>query len=82
MFVVFLLYLSKAFRMSTKYKATSTEDAYFIKITTVGWVDLFTRLNQKYIIINALQHLPVGRQVVKKIKDPDSADLQSVPTTM
>jgi hypothetical protein len=29
--------------MSTKYKATTTEDAYFITITTVGWVDLFTR---------------------------------------
>ncbi len=27
--------------MSTKYKATTTEDAYFITITTVGWVDLF-----------------------------------------
>ncbi|WP_016991396.1 REP-associated tyrosine transposase [Flavobacterium sp. ACAM 123] len=41
--------------MSTKYKATSTEEAYFITIT-VGWVDVFTRLNQKYILINALQH--------------------------
>jgi REP element-mobilizing transposase RayT len=42
--------------MSTKYKATSTEEAYFITITTVGWVDVFTRLNQKYVVINALQH--------------------------
>jgi REP element-mobilizing transposase RayT len=42
--------------MSTKYKATTTEEAFFITITTVGWVDLFTRLNQKNIIINALQH--------------------------
>jgi REP element-mobilizing transposase RayT len=42
--------------MSTKYKATTTEEAYFITITTVGWIDVFTRLNQKYIIINALQH--------------------------
>ena len=31
--------------MSTKYKATTTEDAYFITITTVGWIDIFTRLN-------------------------------------
>ncbi|PIV97733.1 MAG: transposase, partial [Flavobacteriaceae bacterium CG17_big_fil_post_rev_8_21_14_2_50_31_13] len=23
--------------MSTKYKATTTEEAYFITITTVGW---------------------------------------------
>jgi len=42
--------------MSTKYKATTTEDAYFITITVVGWVDIFTRVNQKYILINALQH--------------------------
>ena len=42
--------------MSTKYKATTTEEAYFITITTVGWIDVFTRLNQKYNIINALNY--------------------------
>ncbi|ESU27055.1 transposase [Flavobacterium limnosediminis JC2902] len=42
--------------MSTKYKATTTEDAFFITITVVGWVDVFTRVNQKYILTNALQH--------------------------
>jgi REP element-mobilizing transposase RayT len=42
--------------MSTKYKATTTEEAYFITITTVGWVDVFTRLNQKQVIIQALQY--------------------------
>jgi REP element-mobilizing transposase RayT len=42
--------------MSTKYKATTTEEAYFITITTVGWVDIFTRLNQKYTLINALRY--------------------------
>ena len=42
--------------MSTKYKATTTEEAYFITITTVGWIDVFTRLNQKYNIINALAY--------------------------
>ncbi|MEA1786948.1 transposase [Arenibacter sp. GZD96] len=41
--------------MSTKYKATTAEEAYFITITTVGWVDVFTRLNQKYVILNALK---------------------------
>ena len=25
--------------MSTKYKATTTDEAYFITITTVGWID-------------------------------------------
>lgn len=42
--------------MSTKYTATDKDKAYFITITTVGWVDVFTRLNQKYIIINALDY--------------------------
>lgn len=40
--------------MSTKYKATTSEDAYLITMTTVDWIDVFTRLNQKYIIINSL----------------------------
>jgi hypothetical protein len=48
--------------MSTKYKATTTEEAYFITITTVGWIDVFTRLNQKGVIVNALNYC-------QKIKD-------------
>jgi hypothetical protein len=42
--------------MSTKYKTTTTEEAYFITMTTVGWIHVFTRLNQKFVLINALQH--------------------------
>jgi REP element-mobilizing transposase RayT len=42
--------------MSTKYKATTTDEAYFITITVTGWVDVFTRLKQKYNIINALAY--------------------------
>jgi REP element-mobilizing transposase RayT len=42
--------------MSTKYKATAADEAYFITITTIGWVDVFTRLNQKQLIIAALSH--------------------------
>ncbi len=38
--------------MSTKYKAITTDQAYFITLTTVGWIDVFTRLNQKYVITN------------------------------
>ncbi len=41
--------------MSTKYKAKDNQ-CYFITITTVGWVDLFTRLSQKNIIMNALKY--------------------------
>jgi REP element-mobilizing transposase RayT len=42
--------------MSTKYKAKDNDKAYFITVTTVEWVDLFTRLNHKYTIINALKY--------------------------
>jgi len=42
--------------MSTRYKATAPDKCYFITITTVGWVDVFTRINQKYVIIDALKY--------------------------
>lgn len=42
--------------MSTKYKATIPSKAYFLTITTVNWVDLFTRLDQRMIIVNALNY--------------------------
>ncbi|WP_445721354.1 REP-associated tyrosine transposase [Flavobacterium sp.] len=47
--------------MSTKYKATTTEECYFITITTVGWIDVFTRLNQKQNIIKALQYCQLNK---------------------
>ncbi|MFT5581088.1 MAG: REP element-mobilizing transposase RayT [Psychromonas sp.] len=42
--------------MSTKYKATLPGKAYFITITTVNWVDLFTRLEQRMVIVDALNY--------------------------
>jgi len=42
--------------MSTKYKATMGDTGYFVTITTVGWIDVFTRLKQRYVIINALDY--------------------------
>ena len=42
--------------MSTKYKATQKDTAYFITITTVGWIDVFTRLRQKHVLTNALRY--------------------------
>ena len=47
--------------MSTKYKAVTTEECYFITITTVGWVDIFTRLNQKSLIIDALKYCQIHK---------------------
>ena len=42
--------------MSTKYKAKHTDKAYFVTITTVNWVDVFTRLNHKTTIIDSLRY--------------------------
>ena len=42
--------------MSTTYKATMPDVGYFITITTVGWIDIFTRVRQKYVIIDSLKY--------------------------
>ena len=42
--------------MSTKYKALDIDQAYFITVTTVGWIDVFTRLSQKMVIIDSLKY--------------------------
>jgi len=42
--------------MSRKYKATIPDKAYFITITCVNWIDVFTRLNHRYTIINSLKY--------------------------
>jgi REP element-mobilizing transposase RayT len=42
--------------MSTKYKIRDNERAYFITITIVGWIDVFTRLEQKENIVNSLRY--------------------------
>ena len=41
--------------MSTKLKATTTEEAYFITITTVGWVDVFTPAGASGTLVNTKQ---------------------------
>ena len=61
--LLFFYYFYSKLIMSTKYKATEISQAYFITITTVGWVDVFTRLPQKHLIIDALKYCQ------KKIKD-------------
>lgn len=42
--------------MSRNYKATIPDKAYFITITCANWIDLFTRLNHRYTIINSLKY--------------------------
>ena len=40
--------------MSDKYQATQSDTTYFITITTVGWIDVFTRVRQKHMLIDSL----------------------------
>lgn len=42
--------------MSDKYRIRDNDKAHFITITTVGWVDIFTRSNHKMLIINSLKY--------------------------
>ena len=42
--------------MSEKYKIWDQEKAYFLTLTVVGWIDIFTRKNHKMLIINSLRY--------------------------
>ncbi len=42
--------------MSTKYKVRDNTKPHFITITTVGWIDVFTRRNQKEKLVQALSY--------------------------
>jgi REP element-mobilizing transposase RayT len=42
--------------MSTKYKIWDQRKPYFLTLTVVGWIDVFTRKNHKLTVINSLQY--------------------------
>jgi len=42
--------------MSEKYKFDDPEGIYFVTLTAVGWVDVFTRPELKFIVINSLRY--------------------------
>ncbi len=42
--------------MSDKYKIWDQGKPYFLTLTIVGWIDVFTRRNYKMTIINSLQY--------------------------
>ncbi len=42
--------------MSEKYKFYDSEGTYFVTLTVVFWIDLFTRKELKHIIMEALQY--------------------------
>ncbi len=41
--------------MSTKFKATEPEGIYFVTLTIAGWIDVFTREEQKNVLIESLE---------------------------
>jgi putative transposase len=42
--------------MSDKYKITEKDRPYFITMTVVGWIDVFTRKNHKLVIVDSLKY--------------------------
>ena len=42
--------------MSDKYKMYEKDKPYFITMTIVGWIDVFTRKNHKLLIIKSLKY--------------------------
>jgi REP element-mobilizing transposase RayT len=42
--------------VSDKYKIRNTDYAHFLTITTVGWIDLFTRINHRNTIVDSLRY--------------------------
>jgi len=68
--------------MSTKYKASNPDGAYFITITTVEWVDLFTRANHKNLIIESLKHCQKtkGLEIYAYVLMPSHLHMMCRPT--
>ena len=50
------LHLQTSHAMSDKYRIWDQKKAYFLTLTVVGWIDVFTRLNHKLAVINSLQY--------------------------
>ena len=42
--------------MSDKYKMYEQDKSYFLTMTVVGWIDVFTRKNHKLAIVRSLQY--------------------------
>lgn len=42
--------------MSDKYRIRDNDKAYFLTLTVTGWIDIFTRKEQKLLIIKSLKY--------------------------
>ena len=50
--------------MSDKYKIRDIDKAYFVTLTIVGWIDVFTRVNHKLLIVNSLKYCQQNKGLV------------------
>jgi len=50
--------------MSEKYKIRNPDAMYFVTITAVGWVDLFTRPELKHVIIDSLRYCQKEKDLI------------------
>ena len=50
--------------MSDKYRIRDKDRAYFLTMTVVGWIDLFTRPSHKLLIVNSLNYAIKNRGLV------------------
>lgn len=50
--------------MSEKYKFNNPEGIYFVTLTVVYWIDLFTRKEYKHIIIDSLKYYQQKRNLI------------------
>lgn len=50
--------------MSEKYKFNDPDGIYFVAMTVVHWIDLFTRKELKYLIVENLIHCQKNRGLV------------------
>ena len=45
--------------MSDKYKIKEIDKAYFVTLTAIGWIDVFTRKNHKLLVVEIMQEWKV-----------------------
>ncbi len=50
------LIVNQLYFMSEKYKIRNQDKLYFVTFSVVKWVDVFTRIEYKDIIIESLRH--------------------------
>ena len=50
--------------MSEKYKFGDAQGIYFVTLTVVYWIDLFTRKEIKHLIVKSLQHCQQNKGLV------------------